>query len=178
MVAIAALALAALGCGSGGRSADAATVKPPAIEAAPVDPEVALREQLHAAAYQVDQALDRLASATESLQPLPSGEGGETKQALEDLLASFDKAGRRLNEESSAPELEVIRKDRASSETLRTQRRADLKDSLSELKNSQNILEDMLASAPPEKEKAAIQAAAEAIEECQGFLNEALNVLN
>lgn len=155
--------------------ASSAVVSGPPPE--PTDAAGTLHEKLHAGAYQFDAALDSLQTAREALQAIVDDQGGDTKEALLDILDMLDSTGDTLGEYNVSPELDEVKKDVAASEKHLKTAIDDANDALRELRDAHGNLGDMLASDPPAKEKTALEKADGAIAEAIDAISDGIHLL-
>lgn|GEM_PF-6598849 len=173
-----------LGCGHAADGQSVARAETPrhgetlaAKSTKPEDPAAALREQLHAGAYQANGALDDLNDALEAIRSLPDQNTGETKEALLNLIDTLDSAGRELSDHTGAPDIEEVRKDIEGTKDLREKALTDVSASLMAIREVQSTLDDMIDSGPPPPMKSALQKASEAIDDATASAGEAIKLL-
>jgi len=145
------------GCGKGDASTPASngtTGTPPSGNSAQL-----LHEKLHAGAYQLDSALDSLQQARAALNDIVAEQGGDTKEALLNVLDMLDSAGETLGQFNVSPDLAEIQKDVAEADKRRLHAIDEASDALREIREARATLADMLESGPPKKEKAALEKA-------------------
>lgn len=161
------------GCGSGNASPQGVN----GGSAAPPDAAHQLYEKLHAGAYQLDSALDNLQQARTALTNIVSDQGGETKEALLNVLDMLDSAGETLGQYNVSPELSEIQKDTAAAEKRRSHAADEAIDALREIREARATLNDMLESGPPKREKEALESAGDAVEEALSAVTDGIKLL-
>jgi len=168
-----ALAIVLGGCGSGNAAPQGASGGTPAS----VDPAHQLYEKLHAGAYQLDSALDSLQQARTLLTNIVSDQGGETKEALLNVLDTLDSAGETLGQYNVSPELSEVQKDTAAAEKRRQHASDEAIDALREIREVRTTLNDMLESGPPKREKEALEGAVDAVGEGLSAVTDGVKLL-
>jgi hypothetical protein len=148
---------------------------PPAAK--PADPAQKLYEQLHAGAFQFDAALGSLNEAVQALRPLPNDQGGDTKEALLNVLDMLDSSGRTLADHNDSPTVDEVRADVKQSDGQRIEAINDAIDAIREVRETQGVIGDMLNSAPPAKEKAGLTKADASIAEALEAMEEGVRLL-
>lgn len=134
-------------------------------------------EQLHAAAFQIGTALDRLHDALAGVKPLGSTESGPTKDALAEVAAAFDSAGRIVEDYSESPSADELKKSPARAEALDKKWSEDINQASRKILNAQALIDDLLASGPPENIAHALQNANDEGDEAVSALAEAVRQL-
>lgn len=168
-----------LGCGSGKPTVPVAEhVKGVQAAVAPSDPSAALYEKLRAGAYQFDAALASLEQATAAIKPLAEAQTQkETKDALQNVLALLDQAGRSAAELHEAPERAQVDAAFAAQDERRLKGIESMSLALREVREAQGTVEDMLDSQPPAQEKEILDKADTALDEADDAISEGIKAL-
>jgi hypothetical protein len=142
--------LAVSGCGSKRSPAGSPTI-PTVAAPKPVDPEKALYEEVRDGTYQVQAALDSLDSANDQAQKLSKVAGGTAARGFKDLLKKLSTAGRDLSDYSEdPPSFEDFKQDLSNQDEFRLNAIDSANDALGELADAQDIVDMLLAGAPPD----------------------------
>lgn len=152
-----------------------ATGSPGGAPAAPVVQ--SLPEKLSAGAYQFDAALGSVDDAHKAVESIMGDQGGDTKEALLDLLDTFDSVGKTLAEYNVAPTKQELAQDAAAADKWQKSAIEEGNSALTEIREARGTLGDMLDSEPPAKEKAALDKADEAMAEAEDAVKEGITQL-
>ncbi len=141
-----AVALLVAGCGPHDTPV---TKMAPASPVAVADPDHKLYEQLRAGIYQLSSAQDSLQTATELSTELSKKAGGTASGGFKDLLAKLNSAGQKLGDYTDElPPFDEFKKDVAGQDDRRLNAIQAGNDSLSEMGDADDILDNLLAGAP------------------------------
>lgn len=165
-----------VGCGKSTTNTTETTSGGPG--AAPAVPVVqSLPEKLGAGAYQFDAALGSVDDAHKAVESIMSDQGGDTKEALLDLIDTFDSIGKTLAEYNVSPTPEELGKDPSVADKWQKSAIEEGNSALTEIREARGTLSDMLDSEPPAKEKAALGKADDAMAEAEDAVKEGVTQL-
>lgn len=120
-----------------------------ASSASVLSPEKSLFEQTHAGAFQMNAALDALASASGKAEKLEGIAGGSAKIGFSELLGHLHEAGSTVQEASfEPPTVEKVAKNPDSFDERRLQAIEATNSALDELSQAQEIADGLSEGAP------------------------------
>lgn len=138
----------------------------------PSSPEEAVHEQLRAGRFQLEGSLDSIEAALNAAKALDKEAKGETKETLDDVVDRINSVGDVLaNQKVETPSLAEVKKNFGTQDDARLKAIDDVNDSLTELRETQKIIDALAESAPDPKAYDDLSALLDtAIEDTHGTL--------